>query len=722
MPNFKVTDKGFKLNNKNFFVYSGEIHYFRLPKKDWEKHIIKAGEANLNCISSYIPWSWHEHREGKFDFRGKTAPSRDLYAFLKLIKKHKLYFITRPGPYVLGELQDQGVPEWLTAKYPEIIARDSADKPVATGLASLRHPVFLKYVQKWYDRVMPILKEREITKSGPVIMVQACNEAGVMLWLSGEGDYNGVSLDYFRQYLKEEYKDIERLNFIYASDYDDFSQIPPPRGIAHSRQELIRYYDWHRFHRRHYYLYIKSLYRAMRKRKITVPIFHNIPGWVFGRANEYLVCASMYSAAAGLYPKVFLGVDHIPENPSFRNFHDDLTANQVTRAIQGGKGPLMAVELQAGTREDGVRTYPNEMDLFYKACLAHGLTGMNFYMFSQGINPERRGTTGPVFYWQTPLDARGKESPLYYRIKELGQFLKEHGERLINTEIRSEIAVGYYQPYYQTEFLLPVFGPSKLDSKGCGLEYEPKFLRDKILFDGLLKMLRILGYTYTMLDIETAGLKELLKYKQLWVASTDFMDEGTQKKLAGFVKRGGSLVLMPTLPDKDLNFLDNKYLSEEFKIKKKKTIYPGCPKMDILKAKDLHCNYPINLYEADRGRIIARTAAGDCCGIRKKIGRGFINLIGSAFTYESAGHLQACQELLKMDSVSKEAFSDEKDLTVVKRDGRGYVYLFILNFHPVEKTGRIFFKNIRSGKEEVFPRKESLCIHPHSGMIAVIEW
>lgn len=720
--NFKITDKAFKLNNKDFFVYCGEIHYFRLPKRDWEKHIIKAKEANLNCIASYIPWSWHEYKEGKFDFKGKTNASRDLYSFLKLIKEHNLYFIARPGPYILGEFTDQGVPGWLVDKYPEVIQRDSKDKPISSKVASLMHPVFLKYAEKWYDKVMPIIREGQITKGGSIIMVQACNEAGVGIWIGGEGDYNPVALDYFHQHLKEEYKDIKRLNSIYVSKYDNFSQVEPPRLPAQSRQDLIRYYDWHKFHRRYYYFYIKFLYQLMCKRKITVPVFHNIPGWIFGKANDYPVCATMYSEVAKLYPKVFLGVDHIPENPSFRNFHDDLIANQISRAIQGGKAPLMVVELQAGTREHCVRTYANELDLFYKACLADGITGMNFYMFSQGINPKRRGSIGPVFYWQTPLNAKAEEDPLYYKIKDLGQFIKENAEKLINTEIKSEVAVGFYQPYYQTEFLIPALGPSKMDLKSFSLKYEPKFLRDKILFDGILKILRILGFTHNILDLQLAKIEEMLKFKQLWVASCDFMDKDTQKKLVDFVKSGGSLVIMPTLPDKDLYFLDNKYMYEEFKIKKKKTVYPGCPKIDILKVKDLHCVYPINLYEPGNAKIIAKTPEGKTCGLRKKIGKGFVNLIGSSFNYESRENLEAYEELLKLDSVNREVICDNPDLTVVKRDGKGYCYLFVLNFHPVEKIGRVFFKNPRTKKRQVFPAKGNLCVHAHSAIVLYVKF
>ncbi|MCK7541934.1 MAG: hypothetical protein MZV63_69135 [Marinilabiliales bacterium] len=45
------------------------------------------------------------------------------------------------------------------------------------------------------------------------------------------------------------------------------------------------------------------------------------------------------------------------------------------------------------------------MELFYKASIANGLTGWNYYMFSQGRNPVRKGYSGETFYWFTPLTA-----------------------------------------------------------------------------------------------------------------------------------------------------------------------------------------------------------------------------------------------------------------------------------------------------------------------------
>jgi hypothetical protein len=76
--------------------------------------------------------------------------------------------------------------------------------------------------------------------------------------------------------------------------------------------------------------------------------------------------------------------------------HDDRIINDITQAMQGNK-PLFAAEFQSGSREYHVVTNPREMELFYKASIANGLTGWNYYMFSQGRNPSRKGYSGELF-------------------------------------------------------------------------------------------------------------------------------------------------------------------------------------------------------------------------------------------------------------------------------------------------------------------------------------
>ena len=81
----EVKNGNFVINGRNTFLFGGEIHYFRVPRQDWENRIIRAKQAGANLVSSYIPWLIHEYEEGDIDLEGRKRPENDLGAFLQLI-------------------------------------------------------------------------------------------------------------------------------------------------------------------------------------------------------------------------------------------------------------------------------------------------------------------------------------------------------------------------------------------------------------------------------------------------------------------------------------------------------------------------------------------------------------------------------------------------------------------------------------------------------------
>ena len=72
-------------------------------------------------MASYIPWLFHELADGTFDLTGRTRPERDLGAFIDLCAERGLTFFARPGPFVMAELKNEGLPYRLYADHPEII-------------------------------------------------------------------------------------------------------------------------------------------------------------------------------------------------------------------------------------------------------------------------------------------------------------------------------------------------------------------------------------------------------------------------------------------------------------------------------------------------------------------------------------------------------------------------------------------------------------------------
>ena len=583
---FKAAKGYFEKNGKPHFVISGEIHYFRLNPRLWEKHLTLLKQAGANTTSTYIPWDWHEYEENKFDFTGETHPAKNLVKYIELCKKVGLDLIIKPGPYILAEYESHGLPSWLlNLCSKDAHALDENGNVISPDIMSYMSEEFLHYAFAWYDGIMPIIANYQESKGGPITMLQVCNEVGVFQWLYGKIDYNELVIKLYKEFLKEKYKTIESMNAAYGAMYYSFDEVIAPRGEIENKQDYCAYYDFHLFYRHYYAVYLNTLINKIRSFKIDLQLVHNIPGWIYGNAAELPMLISTYEEIMRTRTDIVFGLDHIPEFFSFRNAHSDLACNKILEAMQP-QGPVWAAEFQAGTREHNVKSDANDLETFYYASLAHGLKSFNYYMFSQGINPKGRGYYGKTFYYQTPVDSKTDKSTLYSIIKKIDNFIIKEKENLLLSETKADICVGFYKPYFYTELTTSqLLKEKRLDVEKLGLSLDPRFVREEIFFNGLLRGLQSLNFNYDIKDLENTSVQELLEYKQLWIVTTEFMDSNTQKLLVSFVKKGGHLVIYPAIPTLDLYLNPCTILIDELNIQFTKSISPN--KVDAFGIEDV---------------------------------------------------------------------------------------------------------------------------------------
>jgi len=157
---FGYDDKTFLLDGEPFRVYSGELHYFRVPREYWRHRLRCARLMGLNTVSTYMPWNLHEPRPGRFDFDGDL----DVAAFLNLAQEEGLKVILRPGPYICAEWDAGGLTSWLFAD-PAIKVR-------------CLDPAYAKAVRRYMREVGKRCAKFEWAKGGPVILTQVENEYG----------------------------------------------------------------------------------------------------------------------------------------------------------------------------------------------------------------------------------------------------------------------------------------------------------------------------------------------------------------------------------------------------------------------------------------------------------------------------------------------------------------------------------------------------------------
>ncbi|XP_062569955.1 beta-galactosidase-like isoform X6 [Saccostrea cucullata] len=172
----------FVKDGKSFRYISGSIHYMRVPKEYWKDRLMKMYAAGLDAVQFYIPWNFHEPEKGQYDFDGQ----KDFVQFIKTAQEVGLLVLLRAGPYICGEWDFGGFPAWLLKEDPMMVFRKM-------------EPTYIKYVDIWMDKLLPMLTPLLYENGGPVLMVQIENEYGS--YFACDHDYMAHLRDKAREHL-----------------------------------------------------------------------------------------------------------------------------------------------------------------------------------------------------------------------------------------------------------------------------------------------------------------------------------------------------------------------------------------------------------------------------------------------------------------------------------------------------------------------------------------
>ncbi len=158
---FSISDGEFMYDGKPTKIYSGEMHYARIPHEYWRQRLQMIKAMGLNTVATYVFWNFHETASGVWDF---TSSDHNIREFIKLAGEEGLMVILRPGPYACAEWEFGGYPWWLQ-KNQDLVIRTN-NKP------------FLDSCNVYISKLVEHVKDLQVTKGGPVIMIQAENEFG----------------------------------------------------------------------------------------------------------------------------------------------------------------------------------------------------------------------------------------------------------------------------------------------------------------------------------------------------------------------------------------------------------------------------------------------------------------------------------------------------------------------------------------------------------------
>ncbi|MEJ7830521.1 MAG: beta-galactosidase, partial [Segetibacter sp.] len=371
------------LNNKPWFLVTGEFHFTRYPNQYWDEAIKKIKAGGINVIATYVFWNIHEETEGKFRWGG----DRNLRKFIELCKKNNIYVIIRLGPFDHGEIRNGGLPDWLMGKPVMIRSND---------------PGYLSYVNKLYIEIGKQLKGLYFKDGGPIIGAQIENEYQHSAAPWGL-TYPGQPADY-------------------TSAENDLPETQAGVGIAKSKTTFAELGNQH----------METLKSLAIKAGIDVPIY-TATGWGYA---AIIPDGCIPVTAAYAYPtwtkkkelSPFFLYKYMHKNPDYapvRYNPEDY--------------PVFPAELGTGIASDYTRrptVVQKSFDAMINRCLGSGANGLGYYMYHGGSTPigkehffsdEAGGLPKISYDFQAPIGEFGQVREGFHRLKVVHYFLNDFG-------------------------------------------------------------------------------------------------------------------------------------------------------------------------------------------------------------------------------------------------------------------------------------------------------
>jgi len=644
-----------ELRNRRIFidgspvlVTAGEIHYFRLPKRDWEDRIDKLVALGFNTVASYVPWIFHEEREGQIDVTGKFRPENDLGAFIDLCHRKGLWFIPRPGPFVMAEMKNEGIPFWVYEKYPSTIPVSWNSEKATTFTLDYLSPEFLHAAEKWYAGVMPIFASRLQTKGGPIIGVQLDNEIGMLSWVSNQPDLSEDTLCDFAAWITARYTH-EELSRRYPFDWND----PTTRlkAVRTSAPEIggVLHRDLGDFERTRFARYVATLRRYAEAHGVQhVPFIVNIHGSGGGRGTQFPIGISQLYESYTQAPGYLSGSDHYLGDITRQNAQDLYYINAFMASVSRPEQPLSSMEFEAGSGDYGengaVRYGGAAADFKVKLSLAQGNRLLNHYMLAGGFNPhlldprgdgnDRVATTGGRHGFAAPISPEGKLDPTYHALQETYRSINAITDKLADMDEEYDgIALAFIPDYYKTNF----HRPGKMREMVTGLEQAREYL------ENLTRVMLSLGFRFPAIDIQHRDI-DLDKVPCLAIASSAYLDRPIQQKLVDYVKKGGKLFLHGMLPVMDMDAAPCTILADALGlkpggIKQSSSTYGLSIKGEGWLADEPEVRTWQSPYLAEHpGAFLRFVQTGEPCGIEVSLGDGKAIVLTCNYTFHRTAY------------------------------------------------------------------------------------
>lgn len=457
-----------------------------------EKDITYMKEAGINTVTlGVFSWAVLEPFEGEYNFQWLEDIINRLY---------------ENGISTILATPSGARPKWMADKYPEVLrVRQDRQRNLFGG----RHNHC--YTSPIYREKVAMINER--------LAKRFANHPAILMWhISNEfgGDCHcPLCQEAFRQWLKEKYQIIDRLNQCWCTTfwshlYQSFDQIESPSSIGENAVHGLNL-DWKRFVSEKTAEFVRHEIAALRKggakQPTTVNLMYDFEGLNYDKLAE---CVDVISWDS--YPVWHKGADIVPAL-------DNGLQNDYMRSLK--HQPYLLMEsCPSGTNWHGISKLkrPGLLTAASLQAIAHGGDSVLYFQIRQS-----RGSS-EKFHGAVIDHYGGDDTRVFREIKHIGESLKNLSE-IAGSRVCAKAAI-----IYDTENRWAMN-----DSQGPrndGLHYH----------ENLMKMYTALKRQGINVDIISEA-QSLESYSLILAPMLYMFREKMEEKIEAYVRNGGCFVM-----------------------------------------------------------------------------------------------------------------------------------------------------------------------------------
>ena len=483
-------------------MYRFGVDYYpeHWPEERWPIDAKLMQEAGINVVRLVeFAWAQMEPRANRFDFAW-------LDRALDILLQH--------GIQVILGTPTASAPPWVMEMYPD------AFKLMASGLR-----------QTYGNRVNHCQTHLGFRERGQIItraMAEHYKDHPAVIGWQTDNEFGSTCCCQtcrmnFQAWLRRRYGTLERLNEAWGTAfwshiYREWEQIPVPLetgGVPNPGLAL----DFARFTSDVNVAFQQEHVDILREVCPKHFVTHNLMGYNAETVNYFDLAKPLDFVAWDNYPRGFWNVQSKVDPAASALGH---------AAMRGVKNqPFWLMEEQSGAggwHYQAVNPRPGEIRLWTYQSIAHGADGMIYFRW-------RTARYGTEQYWHGVLDHHAQPRRRYAEVKEIGAELSKVGRRFLGAETRSQVALVMD---YDTRWAWRI-QPHHQDFKF------------QAYFGSWFK-----AFHARNISVDIAAPKaDLDKYRLVVAPAMYVMTEAAAANLAGFVERGGTLLITARTGVKD---------------------------------------------------------------------------------------------------------------------------------------------------------------------------